>query len=331
MMLSVTRAWKLSCLALGAACAWASAWASTPEAALAAYRSGKSTQALSMLEEQLAANPKDPQLLLLKGVILAETGRSKDARTIFQNLIVDHPQLPEPYNNLAVLYAADGDFDKARAVLEMAIKTNPSYATAYENLGDIYAKLASQSYARALNLQPKKELQPKLRLINQVVALTPAATAPAAAAAPASASGSSAAAAPAANPPTPAPAPTAKPTSPTSGDNVEQAVREALEQWRRAWSARDIQAYVESYVPRYTPKNGMSHEQWVNERTARIVPRKRIEVELSDVQIQPRNDGSVAVRFVQQYRSDSLDNRTRKELVLTQQGGRWLIASERTL
>ncbi|MCS6810447.1 MAG: tetratricopeptide repeat protein [Tepidimonas sp.] len=317
--------------------------ANTPDAALNAYRSGKTAQALQLLDEWLQNNPRDAQAQLLKGVVLAETGKTKEAKAIFQNLIIDYPQLPEPYNNLAVLYAAEGDFDKARAVLETAIKTNPSYAVAYENLGDVYAKLASQSYARALNLQPKRELQPKLRLINQVVALTPAAAASPSTASPAAApaiNGSSSVAQSASG--------VAKDTGSTDkasagsatkesssvkptplAPEVEQAVRAALQRWQRAWTSRDIQGYVDAYVRNYTPRPDMTHAQWVNERTARIVPRKRIELDIKDLQIQPASDGAIEVRFTQHYRSDSLDNRTRKSLLFVQQDGQWRIAKER--
>ena len=51
----------------------------------------------------------------------------------------------------------------------MAIRTNPSYATAQENLGDIYAKLASQAYAKALQLDSNNaSVRPKLALIREV-------------------------------------------------------------------------------------------------------------------------------------------------------------------
>jgi len=60
--------------------------------------------------------------------------------------------MPEPYNNLAVLYAAEGQERKAAEALEQAIRTNPSYTTAHENLGDLYARMASEAYAKALQL-----------------------------------------------------------------------------------------------------------------------------------------------------------------------------------
>jgi tetratricopeptide (TPR) repeat protein len=316
------------------------AWATTSSVALASstesiiglYRSGKTSQALSLVDEQLANSPKDPQLQLLKGVILAETGRGKEARAIFQSLIVEYPQLPEPYNNLAVLYAAEGDYEKARTVLESAIKTNPSYATAHENLGDVYAKLASESYAKALNLQPRKEVQPKLRLINQVVAMTPAmGTAP-------KTTGAIPTATPPASTNTVSNAASEATPSVRGGKEVpaldtatQEAVRQAIERWRRSWSERNIQAYLESYDPEYSPSPGIKREQWINERTARIVPRKFIDVKIDNLKLEPGKDNNTVIaRFTQHYRSDSLENRTQKELTLSRREGNWLIIGERS-
>jgi tetratricopeptide (TPR) repeat protein len=89
---------------------------------------------------------------------------------IFRQLNQDYPELPEPYNNLAVLYAGQGDLDKARIALEMAIRTNPSYAAAHENLGDVLLQLASQSYAKALQNEPRNASIPnKLALIRNLL------------------------------------------------------------------------------------------------------------------------------------------------------------------
>jgi Flp pilus assembly protein TadD len=123
-------------------------------------------EALVKAEAYLESKPKDPQMRFIKGVILTDMGKSADAMSLFVTLTQDYPELPEPYNNLAVLYAADNQFEQARVSLEMAIRTNPSYATAHENLGDVYVKLASQSYSKALQLEPNKTtVSPKLALI----------------------------------------------------------------------------------------------------------------------------------------------------------------------
>ncbi|MDB5845827.1 MAG: repeat-containing protein [Polaromonas sp.] len=140
-------------------------------------------QALASADKYLAAKPRDPQMRFLKGVIQSETAQTAEAMETFAQLNRDYPELPEPYNNLAVLYAAQGQFDKARESLEMAVRLNPRYAVAHENLGDMHARLASQSYSRALQLNPANAaLPPKLALVNQL--LTPAARPPAPAKAP---------------------------------------------------------------------------------------------------------------------------------------------------
>ena len=168
-------------------------------------RSGKLADAQTRADKYLAGNPRDPQMRFLKGVIQTESGKQAEAIATFSAMTQEYPELPEPYNNLAVLYANQKQYDKARTALEMAIRTNPSYSTAHENMGDVYAKLASQAYARALQLDSgNTNLPPKLALIRDL--FSPVATVRGktnvAAAAPIS---------PAPAAPTPAPAPAPKP------------------------------------------------------------------------------------------------------------------------
>lgn len=133
------------------------------------YYSGQVEAAMQRADQFLATNPKDPQMRFLKGVMLADTRHPAEAVVIFQKLTEDFPDLAEPYNNLAALYAAAGDYARARATLEQALRTNPTYATAHENLGDVYAALASQSYARAAQLDPRNmTVPPKLALVRDL-------------------------------------------------------------------------------------------------------------------------------------------------------------------
>ncbi|WP_138515848.1 nuclear transport factor 2 family protein [Rhodoferax bucti] len=132
-------------------------------------RNGKLPEAMTKVDQFLAAKPRDPQMRFLKGVIQRDSGKTTDAIATFTRLTEDYPELPEPYNNLAVLYAGQSQYDKARTALEMAIRTNPSYTTAHENLGDVYAKLASQAYGKALQLDGANAgVAPKLALIREL-------------------------------------------------------------------------------------------------------------------------------------------------------------------
>ena len=126
--------------------------------------------ALARADRYLAQKPRDPQMRFLRGVILAETGKRAQAIDAYTQLTQEYPELPEPYNNLAVLYAQAGEYDKAREALEGAVRANPNYATAYENLGDVYAQLASQSYAKAQQIDPANGSAPaKLALVRQLL------------------------------------------------------------------------------------------------------------------------------------------------------------------
>ena len=175
-------------------------------------QAGKLDEAMTRADRFLAANPRDPQMRFLKGVIQIDAGKNNDAIATFTRLTQDEPELPEPYNNLAVIYAGQGQYDKARAVLESAIKTNPSYSTAHENLGDVYARMASQAYSKALQLdQSNPAVGPKLAVIRQLVVPT---STTAAARGPKDRGTVVAAASPAAAPPPPSPAPAPVPARP---------------------------------------------------------------------------------------------------------------------
>jgi tetratricopeptide (TPR) repeat protein len=261
----------------------------------------------------------------LKGVIQTEGGKHSDAIATFSKLTEEFPELPAPYNNLAVLYAGQSQFDKARAALEMAIRTNPSYATANENLGDVYAKLASQSYSKALQLDsgnppvaPKPSLSRTLFRAHAkggarpVAALTPAAapvaTAPVAVTKPA----------------VPAPTP-----APAASGNAEAAVEAAVASWAKAWSSKNMQAYLGAYAGNFTPPGGQARSAWEADRKARIVPRSRIGVDISDLSVSVDGDRASA-SFKQDYSSDTLNVTSQKKLDFVKSGSRWLIVRETT-
>jgi len=369
-------------------------------------KSGQNTQALKLIDDALARNPKDAAMRFRRGVTLSMLDRKAEALAVFQKLVEDYPDMPAPYNNLAVIYGSQGDYDKARAALERAIRTNPAYATAYQNLGDVYAQLASQAYAKALQLDKSDTtVPPKLALLRelasgpglpavaatsvlaaaapipapvstahpaQVAAATPAPLpAPAAhpapsqalpvpaqrplpapvvaakpapvavvaarpAPAPSVATKSTPAAAPvAALKPAPAPAPTTvaavKPATvanpaPASGGAVAE-VEAAVHAWASAWSRRDMTGYLGAYGADFTG-SAHTHKAWEDDRRARILPRKRIAVEIAELHVSVNGDRAEA-RFKQTYASDTLNTSGHKTLTLQRSpAGKWLIRQE---
>ena len=89
-----------------------------------------------------------------------------------------------------------------------------------------------------------------------------------------------------------------------------------------------MKGYLGAYRPDYSPA-GQTRRAWEEERRSRIVGRGNISVSIESPQVTV--DGNTAtVRFRQLYTSGNLNFNTRKVLVLDKQGGKWLIAQERT-
>jgi len=129
---------------------------------------------------------------------------------------------------------------------------------------------------------------------------------------------------PAAAAPASAPAPSAAPAVGTGN-----AVESAVQAWASAWSARNMTDYFAAYAPGFTPPGGQSRAAWESERRARIVPRSRISVDVSDLEVAVEGDRATA-RFRQAYSSDNLNVTSRKILELVRSGDRWLIVRETT-
>ncbi len=295
-------------------------------------KQGQHAQALERVNSYLDSSPKDAQARFLKGLILTEQGKAADAISVFTALTEDYPELPEPYNNLAVLYAGQGQYDKAKVALEMAIRTHPSYATAHENLGDIYAKMASQAYDRALQLDKSNTAtQTKLALIKDLFTGSGKSNKPAAAAT-GVASGSDRL------PKTPsAPAVSADATDippPTSavektGQYSAREIEQVVHDWAAAWSNKNVEAYLAFYDADFKLLRGESRESWQAARAERLTKPKFIQVSLSNVKVSRIDDTHASVTFRQTYRSSHLKSAARKQLLLVNRDGNWLIQEER--
>ena len=67
--------------------------APSPEAAeiQRLIKSGQATQALKLIDDALAKNPKDPAMRFRRGVTLSMLDRKAEALQVFQKLVEDHP------------------------------------------------------------------------------------------------------------------------------------------------------------------------------------------------------------------------------------------------
>jgi Tfp pilus assembly protein PilF len=137
-----------------------------------AMRQAKYPLALKLIEQTLAKNPRDPQMLFWKAYVFEKQNQSELAQPIYLDLTQQFPELPEPHNNLGVLLAAQGQYDMAQVEFEAALRSNPTYAIAQENLADVLLHQAALLYQHALNNDSKlSSAKKKLELLQP--ALTP--------------------------------------------------------------------------------------------------------------------------------------------------------------
>jgi len=299
-------------------------------------KQGQWSPALERVDAHIRSAPRDAQGLFLKGLILSELGRPAEAIAVYTRLVEEHPELPEPYNNLAVLYAQQKQFEKARALLDMAIRTHPGFPTAHENLADVYLKLASQSYEKALRLNPgSKQAKARLATISNVLAVSAGADGKPVSAVRSGGDGAALAVADSARPVAanamPAVAGEASGKAPpvAVAPSDETGVREALQAWATAWSQKDSKAYFELYAADFRRPGGMSRKAWEAERMQRLARPGKETIEVDDIRVSFA-EGRAIARFRQDYRSVSVKSSVVKTFIFVKSGDRWLIQEERS-
>ena len=137
-------------------------------------QSGQWDKAQQQVDQRLKTAPTDPQMRLLLSRIQDAQGQTQAAMDTLQALTQSFPELAEPHNNLAVLLARENRHADALTSLQAAIQARPDYAIALENMGDVYAALASNAYAKALQITPQqRRIQNKQLTIDQMLKIAP--------------------------------------------------------------------------------------------------------------------------------------------------------------
>jgi hypothetical protein len=109
----------------------------------------------------------------------------------------------------------------------------------------------------------------------------------------------------------------------------EPRVRELVQAWALAWGQKNIDAYFTAYSSRFNPGSGVSRQSWEEQRRARILSKKQIQIEVTDLKISFSSQGSKAMAvFTQRYESGAIATVSRKTLELAQEKGQWLITRE---
>lgn len=339
------RWWKLTWVV---ACFWPLASFSESPAVAAAFgvniekamKESRYAEADKELRSALRAESSNPRWKFLSCVVQAKQASPQKAIGCFQQLVKDHPAMPEAYNNIGVLYAGMGMHVEARKWFERGLTQHMAYATLHQNLLNVQAEMNRSAYAAALQLDiSKNTTPPKLSLMAKVVSMPEVPSPPTDAVLSAgkkavtSVAALDAAPATTADPVKPSAEPKPALLNPAEVSSVmsaqEPRVRELVQAWALAWGQKNIDAYFTAYSSRFNPGSGVSRQSWEEQRRARILSKKQIQIEVTDLKISFSSQGSKAMAvFTQRYESGAIATVSRKTLELAQEKGQWLITRE---
>ena len=96
----------------------------------------------------------------------------------------------------------------------------------------------------------------------------------------------------------------------------EQTIMASVYRWKNAWSAQDVENYFFSYAEDFIAPKGLKRKKWESERSKRIRTPKFIKITLSDIKIDMRGEDYAKVSFVQNYKSDTYNDVTKKDLLM---------------
>ena len=262
--------------------------------------SNQLSEAKKQLDDILDNDANDPQaLLMLSGIQLKENQVSQALQTL-TNQEQRLKRFPTYYNNLAYAYFFKGKDKLAIATLQKGLQQDPDYNTLYENLSTIYAFMAKKAYENAIDNANKIQTDlPQLKLTNHLRQ------------APVNS--------------------TIIKNIPKSADlgREKQQIKELLHSWAKAWSDQDSKRYLNNYSDAFSTPSGVNINSWRNYRDERIRAPRFIEVKLSNMNIVIAKDASMAsVHFLQHYRSNTLNDKVVKQIVLQKEMQNWVIISE---
>ena len=264
--------------------------------------------ALEKIKKRLRQTPDEPRLLFYKGVTEAKLNQIDNAIKTYNGLINKYPNLPEPYNNLAVIYAERQELDLAKDTLEKAIKTNSSYSVAHINLGDIYTQMATNAYNMAFEIDKDNKIaRNKLKLITELFNYKPNTNEKSIIVEELDAK--------------------IIKIEPRNKSVDKKKIIEKIAAWKTAWEAKDLDSYFDSYSENFKYPNQMSQEQWEKYRRDRIMNKKEITINISNIRTKFKKDIVHAI-FYQDYKSTGYQQKSKKTLIFEFQANDWKIIEE---
>ena len=105
-------------------------------------------------------------------------------------------------------------------------------------------------------------------------------------------------------------------------------IKNFLLSWKNAWEKKDISGYISCYDKSFKSR-GMDLDGWANHRQRLNDKYDTINVDISNIKIQPLASGKKArVSFTQKYKADRYRDKGKKKILLVREGKDWKIMEE---
>ncbi|MDH5516833.1 MAG: hypothetical protein OEY36_03310 [Gammaproteobacteria bacterium] len=251
-----------------------------------------------------AAADKNQESLRL-GLELIQHKKFQQAEQYFIELTRQQPKQIAYLNNLAVAQMAQGKTDQALENLKSALVADKYVSITQKNISNIYAYMASQAYAKALDVEQAENKLPALASITDIKPL----------------------------PADDAALQTEKTEKAVPAKSIEAELKLLFENkinsWMKAWSDGDSSAYIAYYSTEFIPSGKLSYKDWLALRRYRLRHSKQVDVSYNQLNMFFNADKTLAiVEFVQHYKAGKYQDKVRKQLYWQRQNDDWLISRE---
>ncbi|MEO7425981.1 MAG: L,D-transpeptidase family protein [Fibrobacteria bacterium] len=112
----------------------------------------------------------------------------------------------------------------------------------------------------------------------------------------------------------------------------KQAIIDRLKHWRDDWSSRSIEKYGENYDPDFRDKEGRDRQSFLDRKAKIFETKSKIQMEISEPQIEPEGYSRVKVSFRQDYLAEGGNGSQRssgpKTIRMESGPAGWLIITE---
>lgn len=122
--------------------------------------------------------------------------------------------------------------------------------------------------------------------------------------------------------------PSGRSRKPVAGSADDSSPVNALRGWATAWSAKDAEKYLSFYAKDFTVPGGVPRATWESAREDRISKPKFIHVSVDDATVTQTDSTHARVTFKQTYKSSSLNQVSRKTMVMVKTADGWQIKEE---